>query len=221
MFGSSEKLLHPTLKERVESYGFATLRPAQRKALDAGLLARENVLVCTPTASGKTLIAEMAMLNTLLYEGGKALYIVPLRALASEKFRQFTQRYSDLVTVALSSSDVDAVDRQLADYDIIVLTSEKLDALIRHEVEWLAQVKVVVVDEIHLLNDVSRGPTLEIVITRLRQAVNPQILGLSATIGNPDQLASWLEAQLVEDDWRPVELKKGIMLGSEIEYYEP
>lgn len=220
MFGKAEELLHPKLKERIESFGFSELRPAQRKAIAAGLLARENVLVCTPTASGKTFIAELAMLNTILFEGGKALYIVPLRALASEKFGQFTKRYGDLVRVALSSSDVDAVDAQLADYDIIVLTSEKLDALMRHEAPWLSAVKVVVVDEIHLLNDVDRGPTLEIVITRLRRQLRPQILGLSATIGNPDQLADWLGAELVEDDWRPVELKKGIIQGGEIEYYE-
>lgn len=209
--------LHPRLAERVSSFGFSELRPAQRKAIDAGLLDGENVLVCTPTASGKTFIAELAMLTKVL-EGGKALYIVPLRALASEKFSQFSKRYGDMARVAVSSSDVDSVDRQLESYDIIVLTSEKLDAFMRHESPWLSQVKVVVVDEIHLLNDVSRGPTLEIVLTRLR-SLNPQIVGLSATIGNPDQLAAWLDAQLIEDFWRPVELKKGILEGRTIEYY--
>ena len=100
-------------------------------------------------------------------------------------------------------------------------TAEKLDSLIRHHAPWLKEVAVVVVDEIHLLNDPSRGPTLEILITILRSILkNVQIIGLSATIGNPEELSKWLNASLVQDDWRPVELKKGIYFNEEVEFYE-
>jgi helicase len=68
----------------------------------------------------------------------------------------------------------------------------------------------VVIDEIHLLNDQSRGPTLEVVLTMLRRRLNDaQFIGLSATIGNDEALADWLDAGLVDDDWRPVELREG------------
>jgi len=190
--------------------GINDLRPSQEKAINAGLLEYRNIIVCTPTASGKTLIAEIGMLNSILRNGGKAVYVVPLKALASEKYHSFLKRYSGFAKIALSISDADRVDATLANYDIIICTSEKLDALLRHKVEWLSKIKVMVIDEIHLLNDVSRGPTLEVLITLIRMTVNPQIIGLSATIGNPTDLSGWLDAKLIEDNWRPVKLRKGI-----------
>ena len=194
----------------LKNEGINDLRPSQEKAIIAGLLDYRNIIVCTPTASGKTLIAEIGMLNSILRNGGKAVYVVPLKALASEKYHSFIKRYSGFAKIALSISDADKVDSSLANYDIIICTSEKLDALLRHKVDWLSQIKVMVIDEIHLLNDVSRGPTLEVLITLIRMTVNPQIIGLSATIGNPNDLSGWLDAELIEDNWRPVKLRKGI-----------
>ena len=93
--------------------------------------------------------------------------------------------------------------------------------MIRHQAQWLRFVNLVVIDEIHLLNDIERGPTLEIIITLLKQMINDvQIIGLSATIGNPKELANWLDAELVEDSWRPVPLHKGIYYNKEIEFEE-
>ena len=114
---------------------------------------------------------------------------------------------------------MDSKSGHLANYDLLILTSEKLDSLLRHKVDWIYDVKSVIIDEIHLLNDPSRGPTLEIILTMLMMLVKPQIVGLSATIGNPKELAKWLGAKLVSDNWRPVELKQGIYLNGEIEYY--
>jgi len=197
------------------------LRPAQKKAVKAGLLDGKNVLVCTPTASGKTLIAELASLKAVLEKKKKAIYIVPLKALASEKYREFKRKYDKVAKVALSIGNMDSADPYLADYDIIITTSEKLDSLMRHHTPWLLNVGVVVIDEIHLLNDPGRGPTLEIIITLLRKVIKDvQIVGLSATIGNPEELAEWLEAKLVEDTWRPVLLKKGVYLNGKLEFIE-
>lgn len=197
------------------------LRSSQTKSIKAGLLDGKNLLVCTPTASGKTLIAELAMTKAILEGKGKAIYIVPLKALATEKHKDFKKRYSHLFRIALSIGDLDSADPYLAEYDLIVCTSEKLDSLIRHHAHWLSQVAVVVVDEIHLLNDSSRGPTLEIILTILRQLVkNVQVIGLSATIGNPQELAEWMQAELVIDDWRPVKLKKGVLLDGKITFEE-
>ncbi|MBW2974866.1 DEAD/DEAH box helicase [Candidatus Woesearchaeota archaeon] len=196
------------------------LRPAQEKAVKKGLLKGKSLLVCTPTASGKTLIAEMAGIRNILEGKGKFIYIVPLKALASEKFRDFKKRYGELIRIALSIGDLDSADPYLADYDLIITVGEKLDSLIRHHTPWLNSVATVVVDEVHLLNDVSRGPTLEILITILKKLLkNMQLIALSATIGNPEELAEWLGAELVIDRWRPVKLHKGIYIEEEVEFY--
>jgi helicase len=208
----------PAAQYNVLEKTITSLRPAQEKAIAAGLFDGKSLLVCTPTASGKTLIAEFAAIKRILEKKGKAVYIVPLKALASEKYRDFTAKYSKLCKIALSIGDVDKQDARLAACDIIITTSEKLDSLIRHHVRWVHEIATIIVDEIHLLNDNSRGPTLEILLTMLRQIVDAQILGLSATIGNPEELASWLDAELVEDSWRPVELKQGIYCDGKIRF---
>ncbi len=196
------------------------LRPAQEKSVKKGLLERKNLLVCTPTASGKTLIAELAALRSIIEGKGKAVYIVPLKALASEKYRDFKRKYENVAKIALSIGDIDSADPYPAEYDLIITTSEKFDSLTRHHAPWVSNIATLIVDEIHLLNDPGRGPTLEILITILKQLLkNAQIIGLSATIGNAEELAEWLEAELVVDDWRPVKLDKGIYLDGEVEFY--
>ena len=204
----------------LEKTNLDQLRPAQEKAINQGLLQRKSLLVCTPTGSGKTLVAELAIVSSILNQVGKGIYIAPLKSLATEKYKQFKQRNGHLFSITLSIGDMDDPEPYLAEKDLIITTSEKLDSLIRHGAHWLKDVAVVVVDEIHLLNDHSRGPTLEIMITLIRQLLkNIQIIGLSATIGNPQELADWLDAELVMDTWRPVELKKGILLQGKVEFY--
>ena len=211
--------IHEKLFTKLSALPFKELRPSQEKAIKAGLLEGKNLLICTPTGSGKTLAAEIAALNAIYSKRSKALYIVPLKALATEKYKDFKRKYPD-IKVALSIGDQDASDGYLAEYDLIITVSEKLDSLLRHHCPWLKFVNVVIVDEIHLLNDPSRGPTLEVVITLLRMLIKEvQLIGLSATIGNPTELASWLNAQLVEDSWRPVELHHGIYREGAIEFY--
>ena len=218
-FKSIENKIPGELYEILEKE-ISELRPAQEKSIKKGLLEGKNLLVCTPTASGKTLIAELAALKSIIEKKGKAVYIVPLKALASEKYRDFRKRYEKTAKVALSVGDTDSSDSYLAEYDLIVTTSEKLDSLIRHHAPWLSGIATVIVDEIHLLNDTERGPTLEILITILKKLLkNIQIIGLSATIGNAEELAEWLEADLVVDEWRPVKLHKGIYLDGKIEFY--
>ena len=208
-------------KEVLKKEKITELRPAQEKAIQAGLFKGKNLLVCTPTASGKTLIAEMAATKNILEGKGKTIYIVPLVALATEKYKEFKRKYEHLFKIALSIGDYDRSETQLIDADLIICTAEKLDSLIRHHSPWLKFVSLVVVDEIHLMNDVRRGPTLEIIITVLKKVLpNIQIIGLSATIGNPAELAEWLNAELVLDTWRPVPLKKGVYLQGEIEFEE-
>jgi len=206
--------IYPRLESRIK-----TFRPAQSKAIDAGIFDNRSLLICTPTASGKTLVAELAIMNAIFHDKGKCIYVVPLKALASEKYEHFKKMHT--FKTAMTSGDVDSDDSYLDKYDLIITTSEKFDSLIRHRTPWLKKIKVIIIDEIHLLNDPGRGPTLEILITILRRVLHkPQIIGLSATIGNPAELAEWLDAELILDDWRPVQLKKGIYMDNRIEFFE-
>jgi len=152
---------------------------------------------------------------------GKAVYLVPLKALANEKFKEYRQLFQQSgFNVAMSTGEIDSDSPFLSKNDLIILTVEKMDSLIRHQVPWLSQVKIVIIDEIHLLNDPHRGPTLEVILTLLKSLIRPQLIGLSATIGNPQELADWLDAQLVIDHWRPVKLKQGIYHDQKLEFYD-
>jgi len=207
------------LSQIFERAGIRSLYPPQQEAVEKGALDGKNLVMAIPTAAGKTLIAELCMLKSVFLEKGKCLYIVPLRALASEKYDDFKEKYGLLgVKVGISTGDFDVADPRLAYYDILVATSEKVDSLLRHRAKWLADVvTVVVLDEVHLIDDPGRGPTLEVLTARLRQ-VNPstQILALSATVKNSDEIAAWLQAELVRSEWRPVPLKKGVYYNKRI-----
>lgn len=197
----------------------SSFTPIQEKCIRAGLLQSKSLLACAPTASGKTMVATMAISNWL--GKGKAIYLVPLKALGNDKLKEYKRLLENTeFKVTLSTGDLDSESPQLAKSDILILTTEKLDSLLRHRLPWLAEVKVVVIDEIHLLNDASRGPTLEIILTLLKTRIKPQLIGLSATIGNPQELADWLGAELIIDSWRPVELKQGIYYEGKKEFYD-
>jgi helicase len=187
---------------------FRELRPPQKKAVDAGLFDGRNLVVAAPTASGKTLIAEMAGINNLLLGKGKMLYIVPLRSIAHEKYDDFRNKYPDFKT-ALSIGDFDSSDKWLSGADIVITTSEKMDSLLRHRALWVNSVGTVVVDEVHMINDLSRGPTLEVLMTKLLH-LDAQFICLSATIKNAREISEWVGAGLVESDYRPVELREGV-----------
>jgi len=201
--------LDPRIVEILKAQGIEELYPPQADAIGPALLG-ENLVLAIPTASGKSLVAYLAILASVL-RGGKALYIVPLRALATEKYDQLRAFEPLGIKVGISMGDYDSVDPSLEKFDVMVATSERADSLLRHRTNWLQRLSVVVADEVHLINDADRGPTLEVTLAKLRQ-VNPkaQVLALSATIQNSNQLAEWLEAEHVTSDWRPVPLKQGV-----------
>lgn len=206
------------IKKVLEVSGYERLNPPQAMAIEAGLLEGKNMVVATPTASGKTAIAEMACIKAVM-EGRKAIYIVPLKALATEKFDEFKQKYEPMgIRTAVSIGDMDSSDGWLSRYDIIVTTSEKLDSLLRHDVEWINDVGLIVTDEVHLLDSPERGPTLEMVLTRISQIARPRILALSATINNYKELADWLGAEAIRSDYRPVKLEKGLLYKNTIDF---
>ncbi|DAC34734.1 MAG TPA: DEAD/DEAH box helicase, partial [Candidatus Poseidoniaceae archaeon] len=153
----------------------------------------------------------LGILHRLLvtHPGSRAIYIVPLKALASEKHAELLELATAVgLTVGLGIGEATGERRLIDECDILVCTSEKLDSLMRTRSDRMANVSVVVADEFHLLNDSSRGPTLEINLTRLRHLrPDAQIIALSATVGNAPDLAAWLDAALITSDWRPVALE--------------
>jgi helicase len=203
--------------------GISELYKPQDIAIKKGLLDGKNILAAIPTASGKTLLAEMAMVKSIA-NGGKAIYIVPLKALASEKYDSFIE-FSKLsikeggIKVGIATGDYDSKDEWLGEKDIIVATSEKTDSLLRNGATWLSNLSVVVADEVHLIDSANRGPTLEVTIAKLMK-LNPeiQVIALSATIGNAKELSKWMKAELVLSDWRPTELKEGVFFGRAINF---
>ena len=213
------------VKEVIIKSGITELYPPQEEAVHAGALEGKTLVLASPTASGKTLTAELCALKHVVEQGGKVLYLSPLRALANEKFEEF-KKYSVVrkaggqrVRVGISTGDFDSSDPWLERYDIIVTTNEKADSLLRHRAKWMDEISLVVADEVHLLNDGERGPTLEVILARLVQ-INPdvQVLALSATIKNVEELADWLKAGFVATEWRPVTLKEGVLLHEEVQF---
>ena len=200
------------LPEHLRTDGIEELYPPQAAAVTRGVTEGASLVAAVPTASGKTMIATLAMLSQA--QDGTALYIVPLRALASEKREAFEAFEQYGLDVGVTTGNYESDGGWLAGKDIIVATSEKVDSLVRNDAPWLEDLSVVVADEVHLVDDGERGPTLEVTLAKLR-SLNPalQLVALSATIGNASELADWLDAELVDSAWRPIELRKGVHYG--------
>ena len=214
-FGIQKEFIEKLKAEKINE-----LYPPQADIVRRKLLKEKNLVVAMPTAAGKTLIATLAMIEKLTERRGKIIYIVPLVALANEKFEYYRKFFQGKYKVAISVGDFDSADPWLNDYDIIICTTEKLDSLIRHGVNWIGEISLIIADEIHLINDPSRGPTLEILLTLLRElSPRAQIFSLSATIKNAKEIADWMNANLLLSDFRPVKLYEGIGFNSKISFY--
>ncbi|MDG6985933.1 MAG: DEAD/DEAH box helicase [Nitrososphaerota archaeon] len=190
--------------------GISELYPPQEQAILAGLLEGKSLVVSSPTASGKTLLALMAA-YLKGKQGRKVVYLAPLRALASEKYAEFSDFTKFGLRTAISTGDYDSSGESLGRSDIIVLTNERFDSVMRHRVSWINSVGLFIADEVHLAGNDNRGPTLEMILTKvLHLGLDAQLLALSATISNAKTIGEWLRATPVEMDWRPVPLREGV-----------
>ncbi|OLS14475.1 MAG: superfamily II helicase [Promethearchaeota archaeon CR_4] len=213
----------PLIWNYLHTLGISELYAPQVKALREWMPGK-NLILAIPTAAGKTLVAELIMVITILNQGnerrGKALYLTPLKALATEKYHSFKDHWVSFgLTITFSTGDFDHIDQALFSHDIIVMTNEKADSVLRTHPDLMQRITCIVVDEIHLLNDETRGVTLELVLTKIRKLTpTVQIIGLSATINNAGELASWLDAILIQDEWRPVKLKEGVFYDHKIAF---
>jgi helicase len=207
----------------LSSEGIKSLMPVQELAVKAGLLSGTSLLVVSATSSGKTLIGEFAGTIKCL-QGEKMIYLAPLVALANQKYDEFRTRYSKIglrtaIKVGMSKIDVGedelvVVDGDIKAADIVSATYEGLDVILRSgRANDFGSVGVVIVDEVQMVSDPDRGPELDGLIARFRKLFpNSQLICLSATVGNPEELAKELGVSLVSYPGRPVPLERHLIV---------
>ncbi|MHA1149352.1 MAG: DEAD/DEAH box helicase [Promethearchaeota archaeon] len=197
------------------------LRDIQKEAIEKGLFFCKSMLISAPSGGGKTLIGELCALNNIFHGYGKSIYLVPFKAIATEKYFQFRKKYSKYeISIELSIGDYDVDDEKIQKADILITTYEKMDSIIRnfHDQDWIHEISTIIIDEIHIIGGSDRGPRLESLIVRLNEFLHsPQIIGLSATIANPEFFNAWLsslgnQSTLIKSNKRPVPLKYMIEL---------
>ncbi|MBU4374467.1 MAG: DEAD/DEAH box helicase [Euryarchaeota archaeon] len=200
------------------------LMPVQALSVEAGLLERKNQLIVSVTATGKTLIGELAGIQNILNKKGKMLFLVPLVALANQKYEQFNKRYSSVASISQRIGTSRIIKgtkgvRTSISSDIIVGTYEGIDFIIRSgKAKMLGDIGTVVIDEVHMLEDKERGHRLDGLIARLKFiAPNAQYIYLSATVGKPDWLSEKLGAALIEFEERPVPIERHLIFAPEYE----
>ncbi|WP_276254772.1 DEAD/DEAH box helicase [Halomontanus rarus] len=232
--------LHPGLQELLEDR-FDTLLPVQSLSVEHGLFdsaeprsadhasgrspraGGDDQLVVSATATGKTLVGELAGINNVLNGKGKLLFLVPLVALANQKYEDFQDEYGHLVDVTLrvgASRINDDGNRFDPGADVIVGTYEGIDHALRTGKE-MGDIGTVVIDEVHTLKEDERGHRLDGLISRLKYTCEQrakrreeyqgaQWIYLSATVGNPQQLTEALEATLIEFEERPIPIERHV-----------
>jgi helicase len=204
------------------SYESETLLPLQEIAVKRhGLFSGSSLVIQAPTSSGKTFIGEMAAVRAAL-DRQKALYLVPLKALAEEKYHDFTQKYGAYgIKVIVSSRDFREFDGDLqrGDFSIGIVVYEKLAQLFARRPERLEEVNLVIIDELEMLADEKRGQTLELLLAQiLMREERLQLIGLSAVLADGEDIAEWLGAKFLAWHRRPVELRQGVLYNGRFRY---
>jgi replicative superfamily II helicase len=191
------------------------LTPVQERAVAAGALGgASNLLVVAPTTSGKTFVGEMGAATAAYQTRRQALFLVPFRALADEHFELFRERYGDLLSVVISTSDWGQFDADIrsGNFGLGVLTYEKLTGLLVSRPQLLGESSVLVVDEVQMMRDRGRGPALELMLTQVMLAKkHPQLIALSASLDDLNSLDQWLDAVVVQETERPIPLEEGVV----------
>jgi helicase len=192
------------------------------------VLEGEHLVVSAPTSSGKTMVGELAALKGAL-KHNRAFFLLPLKSLVNDKYQHFSRTYGTfgLVTIRATGEIADDIPALMrGQYDICLMTYEKFAALALGSPHILEQVGTIVIDEVQMIADKSRGANLEFILTllrmRRRQGIDPQLVALSAVIGDTNGLEGWLGARLLKREERPVPLEEGVLRGDgSFRYIDP
>jgi len=217
----------PSISKMINLYskiGINSLLPLQKLAVDNGLFDNKNLLIIAGTSAGKTFVAELAGIKNWLDTKRKFIFLTPLVALSNQKYELFKNRYSSIgakVTLRVGMSKIDdqnnsikGLNRNFLNGDIIVATYEALDWILRSGT-WknMGEVGTIVIDEFQLLSDPERGPELDGIIARCKSLYrDAQIIGLSATIGNPKEISNAFDFELLEYMDRPIPLERHLIM---------
>ncbi len=188
--------------------GYTALNRIQSRIFTTAFTSNENMLVCAPTGAGKTNIAMISVLrevaqnmvgDTINRNDFKIVYVAPMKALAAEVTASFSKRLAPLgLSVRELTGDMQLSKKEMGETQMIVTTPEKWDVITRKggEVSVAASVRLLIIDEVHLLND-ERGPVIETLVARTTRQVETtqsmiRIVGLSATLPNYKDVATFL-----------------------------
>ncbi|MHA2060916.1 MAG: DEAD/DEAH box helicase [Candidatus Sifarchaeia archaeon] len=203
-------------------FSFESFNKMQSAVFDIIFNTDENVVVAAPTASGKTVIGELAILRALIHHqddfNKKVVYIAPYKALSYEKLDEWTNKFEPLgYNVYVTTGETEIEPRKANKAHIIISTPEKVDSSSRKfrsaTYDFINRIDTIIIDEVHLLDSPERGGALEVLISRLRKINSDiRIVALSATMKNIEDVAAWLGAKnsgtfVFSDIYRPVKLE--------------
>ncbi|CAD5113342.1 DgyrCDS2518 [Dimorphilus gyrociliatus] len=205
--------------------GIESMFPWQAECLSCGkVLDGENLVYSAPTSAGKTLVAELLMFKRVKEKKKRAIYILPFVSVAREKMFSLQGLFEDDGLKVGGYMGSQSPSGGFMSIDIAVCTIEKANNLINRLLEEneLDHLGTIVIDELHMIGDTSRGYLLELLLTKVRFACrnkllgssNVQIIGMSATLPNLHVLATWLDAQLYKTSFRPVPLYERVNCGN-------
>ena len=214
--GFSDNVVRFFKKEKYES-----LYPYQKKAIDQVLSNDKNILISAPTGNGKTLVAMLSVIIYLEKINHKIIYLVPSRVLASQKYTEFSKLgrikingRRPRIIMRIGGSKLSTYDKKNA--DMIIMTNEMLYFTLQQDPNWINKITLLILDELYLINQNSRGSKLEILATLFKLKCNIRIIALSPVIDNVDEIASWLDATCIKTTDQITKVKKLIYRNKKI-----
>lgn len=194
--------------------GIVNLLPLQEHSIrEYGFLRGQNLVVFAPTSSGKTFVAEMAAINQL-ESNKKVIYLVPTKALAEEKYREFTKLYGKLgYDILISTRERPENDKKILDgnFNLLIAIYEKMKSYLVVKPQFLSQIGLIIIDELQMMGETNRGDIIDTMLTKIKLSpYKMQIIGLSAVLGDASHIANWMNSDLLIFNKRPVELREGI-----------
>ncbi|XP_075221945.1 mutagen-sensitive 301 [Lycorma delicatula] len=218
--------LPPLVKSLIKKYkGIHRLYDWQEECLKLEAVKnRKNLVYALPTSGGKTLIAEILILNEILCREKNVIFVMPYVSIVQEKVRSlspFAVELGFLIEEYAGAKGQFPPQKRRRKHTVFIATIEKALGLVHSylESDRMSELGLVVVDELHLIGESRRGASLESMLVKLlfsSTGKEIQIIGMSATMGNIDEIAHFLKADLYTHDFRPVELKEYVKVEDEI-----